>query len=70
MSAPDTSQRSWWEGVSRTLWPQVQAHCEVEMAGTRFDKLNQLSTAISVSSEDETRWRKAKAARAQEEATL
>ena len=53
----DTTVRSWWENVPRTLWPAVQDHCETLMAGTRFAKLNQLSTALTVSSEDERRFR-------------
>ncbi len=63
----DNTDRSWWENVPRRTWPDVQRHHEGRMAGTRFAKLTQLSTAESVSSEDDGRWRKAKA-RADEEA--
>ena len=37
------------------------------MTETHFGRVKQLSTAVSVSSEDEGRWRKAKAERAREE---
>ncbi len=53
----DNADRSWWENVPRAVWPDVQRHHEALMAGTRFAKLNQLSTALTVSSEDERRFR-------------
>ncbi len=61
--------RSWWENVPRAVWPDVRRHHEARMAGTRFAKVGQLATAVSVSSEDEGRWRRAKA-KATEEAVV